>query len=152
MYRSSPAHDDLDNHDDPATVTDLRDTQDLDRDAVIAGYIRHAVAGPNDNTDFWACDALNRSIIVAQAEEAWDLVVSLLRRAPDEILGNIAAGPLEDLVRQHGVVLVDWIEGEARRDSRFRFALGGIWLRRGQLPAAIEARIVAASGGRISLL
>jgi hypothetical protein len=130
----------------------LSDAQDLDRDAVIAGYIRHALAGSEDSADFWACDTLNQSVTRLPAEEAWDLVVSLLRRAPDEILGNIAAGPLEDLVRKHGVALVDWIDGESRRDARFRFALGRIWLRRGELPDGVETRIVAASDARITLL
>jgi hypothetical protein len=124
----------------------------FNRDEAVAGYIRHAVAGPADEVDFWAWDAVTQFMEHAPADDAWDLVVELLRRAPDAVLGNIAAGPLEDLVCKHGVALVDWIEGEARRDPRFQWALGGVWLTRGELPPEVEARIVAASGGRIEPL
>jgi len=81
-------------------VLDLTDSDGhpVDCEQVIGGYIRHAEAGPTDEAVFWAWDAVTRFIEHAPADEAWDLVVELLRRAPDAILGNIAAGPLEDLV------------------------------------------------------
>jgi hypothetical protein len=129
-----------------------RAAQPFDREAVIAGYMRHAEAGAADLTDFWAWEAVTEFVERAPAGDAWGLVVDLVRRAPDEVLGNVAAGPLEDLVRRHGAALVDWIEGEGRRDERFRWALGGVWLTRGDLPPEVEARVVAASGGRLEPL
>ena len=83
---------------------------------------------------------------------AWELVLEVLRRAPDEDLDKFAAGPLEDLVRKWGGELVDLIEDEASRDERFRAALGYIWLLVGDVPANVLARFVQASGGRIQPL
>jgi hypothetical protein len=126
--------------------------RDFDREAAIQAYIRHAELGTQDQEYFWGWDAVNDFVHTAPAEDAWDLVVTLTRRAPDEILGNVAAGPLEDVVRLHGAALVDWIEGEARRDERFRWALGCVWLSRGVLPREVEDRIVRASEGHLLVL
>jgi hypothetical protein len=128
------------------------DGKPVDRQEAIAGYLRHAEAAPAESADFWAWDAVIRFVRLAPADEGWDLVIELLHRAPDTVLGNIAAGPLEDLVRKHGAVLVEWIEGQAHTDVRFRSALGRIWLTRGVLPLPVETRIVAASGNQILLL
>ena len=121
-----------------------------DRETLITAYLRHIAENTGD--DFWAWEAVGEASRASNAEDAWDLVVALVRRAPDNQLGRIGAGPLEDLVATHGAALVEWIEGESKRDPRFRDALGGIWLTSGTLPAAVEARIVAASGGVIEPL
>jgi hypothetical protein len=128
------------------------DTRHFDRDGAIQAYIRHAELGSQDREYFWGWDAVNDFVHTAPAEKAWDLVVELLRRAPDEVLGDVAAGPLEDVVRLHGSALIAWIEGEARRDERFRWALGCVWLSRGALPREVEDRIVRASDGRLLVL
>lgn len=128
------------------------DTRNFDREAAIQAYIRHAELGSQDREHFWGWDAVTSFVHTAPAEEAWNLVLMLVRRAPDEVLGNVAAGPLEDVVRLHGAALVDWIEGEARRDERFRWALGGVWLSRGILPREAEDRIVRASDGHLLVL
>ena len=51
-------------------------------------------------------------------------------------------------VRDHGAAL----EAEVRRDARFRWALGCIWLSHGSLPRDVLRRIVDASGGAIDPL
>jgi hypothetical protein len=84
------------------------------------------------------------------SQVAWELVLALLRRVPDERLEVYAAGPLEDLVRRWGVDLVGDIEKEASRDERFRWALGCIWLLIGDVPSTELERIVNASGGQIT--
>jgi hypothetical protein len=83
------------------------------------------------------------------AEAAWELVLEVLRRAPEERLDVYAAGPLEDLVRRWGVDLLEEIEKEASRNERFRWALGCIWLLVGDLPSTELERIVRASDGQI---
>jgi len=128
------------------------DTGHFDRDRAIQAYIRHAELGSQDREYFWGWDAVNDFVHTAPAEDAWDLVLELVRRAPDEVLGDVAAGPLEDVVRLHGAALVEWIEGEARRDERFRWALGCVWLSRGALPREAEDRIVQASDGHLLVL
>jgi hypothetical protein len=122
-----------------------------DLPTAIATWIRHAEERRKD--DFWAWDWVMTQVCwEAGAEDAWELVRTLVRAAPDELLEFVGAGPVEDLVERFGEVLVDRIETEARADPRFREALGFVWLTRGELPAEVEARVVAASGGRIEPL
>lgn len=82
--------------------------------------------------------------------DAWMQVEDLVGTAPDEALGIVvemvaqarteaelffvAAGPLEDLVRMHGPVLIDRIEAEGRKDPKFRRALAGLWFGSEQTP------------------
>ena|SRR5690348_732332 len=120
------------------------------RATLITAYLRHAAEQRDD--DAWAFDAVNEVANGGDAEASWDLVVELVRRSPDEQLGYVAAGPLEDMVRRHGPAIIEWIEGEAQRDPRFQWALGCIWLQAGELPSGTEQRVVAASGGEIAVL
>ncbi len=61
-------------------------------------------------------------------EEAFE-VIKLILAADDshEIVGPLAAGPIEDLLSGHGLRMIDAIESEARRDPKFNDALGGVW-------------------------
>lgn len=132
----------------------------LDLDAVADGYLRYSAAlRPEDDPDA-ALDLadpdtlaylhIERLVRHGPPEAAWDLVVRVLRRAPDDgELGLLAAGPLEDLVRRWGTALVGRIEAEAAADERFRWALGGNWLQVGDVPPEVQGRIARASGGRI---
>ncbi|HEX8454006.1 MAG TPA: hypothetical protein VF647_18110 [Longimicrobium sp.] len=133
----------------------------LPSDAVVQAYrgfqkrlASGGVASPPDPDDSEEAghDAFEGAIWDGPAQTAWRLVLELLRTAPDDDLGFYAAGPLEDLVRLHGAELIEDVEAEARRDSRFRWALGCIWLSHGELPADILARIVRASGDQIKPL
>jgi hypothetical protein len=80
------------------------------------------------------------------AEEAWPLILALVERAPDdEALAFVAAGPLEDLVRRHGVAFADRLIGHTRRDPRFRQALAGIWGWE-DLPQPLRGRLIGLLG------
>ena len=133
----------------------------LPSDAVVQAYrgfqkrlASGEVASPPDPDDAEEAghDAFEDAIWDGPARTAWHLVLELLRTAPDDELGFYAAGPLEDLVRLHGAEIIGEIEAEARRDSRFRWALGCIWLSHGELPADVLARVVRASGDEIKPL
>jgi hypothetical protein len=64
----------------------------------------------------------------ARLDTAWTIVLALVERAPDEeALSFVAAGPLEDLIRQYPASMADRVVAEARRNPRFRLALKGIW-------------------------
>ena len=95
-------------------------------------------------------EELKQCIHAGPSDVAWELVLEVLRRVPDERLEVYAAGPLEDLVRRWGVDLVGKIEKEASRDARFRWALGCIWLLVGDLPSTELERIVHASDSQIT--
>jgi hypothetical protein len=45
----------------------------------------------------------------------------------DKALAFIAAGPLEDLLKKHGPVVIDCIENESEENARLQLALSGVW-------------------------
>jgi hypothetical protein len=61
-------------------------------------------------------------------EDTWQVILAVLSLGPsDEVIGILAAGPLEDLIQEHGPGFVERIETEARRNPVFRQLLGGVW-------------------------
>lgn len=99
--------------------------------------------------DFWAWERVQDIIRGADAQQAFALVVALVRSAGDDRLEHVGAGPVEDLVQQHSAALIDELETEARRDPRFREALGSIWLVAEDISPPILARLQEVSGGTI---
>jgi hypothetical protein len=76
---------------------------------------------------FWAWEQIT-DLVFNSPEEAWPIILELIRRAPsDQILADVAAGPLEDLIRNHADAFIDRVELEARRAPRFRRCLTGVW-------------------------
>jgi hypothetical protein len=63
------------------------------------------------------------------AWEAIKVAVAQLASRPDRIesVEVLAAGPVEDLLRDHGPSVIDRIETEARRNPAFNYVLGGVW-------------------------
>ena len=61
-------------------------------------------------------------------EAGWVLILELIAAAEnDELLANVAAGPLEDLLVHDAEKFIERIELEARRDQKFRRCLTGVW-------------------------
>lgn len=74
-------------------------------------------------------------------EEAWDVVVALVDRAPDEdILADVIAGPLDDLVRKHGIQFEARLVDRTRRDRTFRVAMSSFAVL-DDVPAALASRL-----------
>ena len=61
------------------------------------------------------------------------------------IIGNLAAGPIEDLLSYHGPDFIDQVLVAARRDSKLTWALGGVW--QCGMSDEIFQRVRAAAGG-----
>jgi hypothetical protein len=79
-----------------------------------------------EQTHDWARDKMF-DLPREQPELAWDLILEILARDPDdETLSLVAVGPLQDLVNQHPRTFADRIEEQARRNSKFREMLGGL--------------------------
>jgi len=77
---------------------------------------------------WWAWDTLNE-LCSSRPEDAWGAVLEILDLAEnDERLGEIGAGPLEDLLRVHGEELIDRLESEVRANEKLRKALADVWL------------------------
>ena len=74
-----------------------------------------------------ATDRLNRAI-ETKPEVGWDLILMLVGAAPDDdALAWVAAGPLEDLLCEHGPAFISRAEALAQSDKRFRACLALVW-------------------------
>ena len=111
---------------------------------------RHAawLAAPDEqgesHAELWTFD-----LMVALVQDQPDLAFAAVRATleycttPDQV-ANLAAGPMEDLIRSHGASLIDVIT-TAATEPRFRYLLSGVW--QGKTPALLWARIEAARRG-----
>ena len=82
--------------------------------------------GYTDET-FWAFDRMVE-LMRDDPDEAWAVTKALIAQAAnEEELAYVAAGPLEELLQEHGARFEKEIFIEARRDPTFRRALTGVW-------------------------
>jgi hypothetical protein len=107
-----------------------------ERDKLVAAYIqRYAerIVRDKDNVfveqdlNWWAEETF-QNLGHKDPELVWELVLQVIGSTdkPD-VLGMLAAGPLEDLVNYHGPQFIDRIEERAKRDEKFRDVLYGVW-------------------------
>jgi hypothetical protein len=103
----------------------------------------HSKGAVNEAT-FWAWQRLYE-LIQSEPEKAWK-VIEAIRQAngSDWNLGNLGAGPLEDLLAEHGDEFIDRIESLARQDAQFRKLLGAVW--RNTISEKVWSRIRAVAG------
>lgn len=67
-------------------------------------------------------------VVRERPEQAWQAIVTAsLDPRVEPHFGVLAAGPLEDLLSQHGPNFIDRVEAEARSNPKFAFLLGGVW-------------------------
>ena len=82
----------------------------------------------HNGVDNWAVDEVF-NLTQQDPMKFWEVTRLLIAAAPTEAaLAYVAAGPLEELLREHGLTLFDDIADEARKDKRFLYALSGVWL------------------------
>ena len=100
----------------------------------------------DEDPDWWAVELLMRDYFLRSDEPRVRAVLDLLvGRAPDDdVLGVVAAGPLEDLVMEADEDRLRWIEQRAEESPRFRQALQRVWVWR--LPPDALARVEQAAG------
>jgi hypothetical protein len=73
---------------------------------------------------------------------AIDLIVRLVEAAPaSDAVTTVGAGPLEDLVQEHGDELIAELETSARRSPVFAEALGAVWLEAGDVTSDTAERL-----------
>jgi Family of unknown function (DUF6869) len=67
-------------------------------------------------------------LVATEPFEAWELICHLVEVAStNELLAIVAAGPLEDLLKQHGSEVIAHAEEVCQRSDRMRLALSGVW-------------------------
>jgi hypothetical protein len=90
----------------------------------------------------WSARASVEGAIDSGGIEALQVILALLEAAPDASgVAVAAAGPLEDLVHQHGDALVDELDHLARQRPVFRQAMSGVWLSPGIVDPDTERRL-----------
>jgi len=86
----------------------------------------HKPLGDNDPL-FWSV-LMFIDLIDEAPELCWRAILAILRCKPnDEALGMLAAGPMEDLIRYHGIEYIEKIEVEAQSNPDLKHLLGGVW-------------------------
>lgn len=114
---------------------------DLSVDRIVADWIAYAkYPTPGDAPEQVATDGSSMyELPDEQPELAWAAIKQIVGRYPNaellsaedteakQVVGRIAAGPLEDLLGYHGEDFIDRIEEEVRCDPRMRWALNGVW-------------------------
>lgn len=98
-----------------------------------------------EHPDVWTAD-LMFDLVHDHPDLALDAVRATLDRCtrPEEV-ALLAAGPMEDLLSEHGAAMIARFEEEARGSDRFRYALTGIW--RNEIAPMVWARVEAARKG-----
>src|SRR5882672_3443482 len=81
----------------------------------------------DSDPNFWAHEKLWK-LTRESPEEAWEAILAIKQYdSSDFVLGNIAAGPLEDLLCFNGESVIHLVEDRAKHDMAFRKTLAGVW-------------------------
>src|SRR5207302_1610701 len=78
------------------------------REALVRRYLECAVSGGEDNSG--AVMAITAMTFMASAEEQWEILLEMVREAPEEAFGAVAAGPLEGFLGRFGESFIDRVE------------------------------------------
>jgi hypothetical protein len=83
-----------------------------------------------DNVDpTGAAQAITAMTFDASLEDQCAMILDLIAAAPDDenVLGDIAAGPLEGFLSNFDAAVIDRGEAEAASEPRFRRVVSGVW-------------------------
>lgn len=93
---------------------------------------------------FWTFDLLVEAAH-NDPELCWRLILAVLASDSDEhMIAALAAGPLEDLLTQHGTDFIERVESKAAQNPLFRRMLAGVW--RNAIAQDVWDRVLAARG------
>lgn len=96
-------------------------------DELITAFFRNW-ENENKGEDFWAFEKIS-DLKNTDPAGLWDITLLLIEKAPSsDALNYVAAGPLEDLLREHGSYFFDHVIQEAKSNKRFLYTLAGVWL------------------------
>ena len=120
---------------DPARIGAAWDRAQADQENVDTPYDEHP--------DGWAIDwTLNQ--YGRDPELDWQVIEWIAENTKSRWSSvMLAAGPLENLISEHGESFIERIEGKARRSPRWRFILSGVWPQ-GRHNSEVWQRVLAA--------
>ena len=97
-----------------------------------------------DHPLWWAIDKFFE-LVPEQPQDCWQAILAVLDRTSSEkVLSTLGAGPLEDLIHEHGPEFIGNIEFEARENPPFKELLARVW--ESSTPE-VWARVQKARGG-----
>ncbi len=118
-----------------------------DKQKLVAAWIALHYAKPKSpeyDDNFWAFTALS-DLCETNPDLCWELIDEIRRNdGSDVILANLAAGPLEDLLVQHGSRFIERIEKQAKNDEQYRKLLGAMW--QNDIPDDVWKRVKRVAG------
>jgi hypothetical protein len=77
--------------------------------------------------NFWAWEVMHE-MVHDNPGYAWRLILDILAADhSDRVMADLSAGPLENLLAQHGAQYIAKVEQQARADPLFARLLGGVW-------------------------
>lgn len=130
----------------------------LTAEQVASDWIAYARHGPNDAPeDVFVRGWVTYDLVEDEPTMAWDVIKAVVSRYSEDdlfsttrseaqrVVGNLAAGPLEELLDRHGPQFIEIVEAEALRDRRMVWTLGGVW--QSSMPDDIWIRVQSAAGG-----
>ena len=83
---------------------------------------------PEYEVEFWSFEAINE-LTHKKPSEAMAVILEIAAiDSSDAILGNLGAGPIEDLLLYHEPFIMDRVEAEVRKNPPLRRALKAVWL------------------------
>lgn len=104
--------------------------QNMKIEAVAKSWVEmwsYEIEAPERDKYDWVED-FEYEAIYENPETGLKLVLAVLELGPNlETIEVLAAGPLEDLLAQHGGTLISKIEVEAKNNQKFASLLGGVW-------------------------
>lgn len=90
---------------------------------------------------FWAFEELC-TLCNEEPELAWETILRIFNLSSDpEILANLAAGPLEDILHNHGHEFIERFEIYTRQNPSFVPVARGVWI--SGAPKEIRERVIA---------
>jgi hypothetical protein len=89
---------------------------------------QHSEPGTSENERLVAALLAVTDMVRKRPEEGWLFVLEALELDNSTSIQEVlSAGPLEDLLAEHGELLIERVEIEARRNPAFASLLGGVW-------------------------
>jgi hypothetical protein len=83
-------------------------------------------------------------------EMCWEAIVAIIRTdSSDFILGNLAAGPVEELLARHGPRLIERITSDSKRNQQIPKMLKSVW--RNDIDQETWSKIAQLAGQRPTL-
>ena len=94
-------------------------------DALAVAYVRNwTEGGPESSSPAAYLDEL----VLSDPERAWRVILRIIAHDSSPLmLSIVGAGPLENLLCEHGSELIDIVSTEATRNSHVRQALSSVW-------------------------